>query len=145
MNPKFPNFTHVKLLLTNPSDTFLDLIGQSSLRAEARADVMTVIKFAKFSMVLLSRLTSAGSTAYDLLPPRLFSSKSCPGLRFRSLLAHLLFLVVILPCMSAPSHTVSVLYRRIACGHCTLVSANSCAPCSGLPGSYISTGWSKFS
>jgi hypothetical protein len=46
MNPKFPNFTHVKLLLTNPSDTFLDLYGQSSPRAEARAVIMAVIKFA---------------------------------------------------------------------------------------------------
>jgi hypothetical protein len=53
MNPKFPNFSHVKLLLlTNPSDSFLDLIGQSSPRAEARAVIMTVIKFTKFAMVL---------------------------------------------------------------------------------------------
>jgi hypothetical protein len=88
-------------------------------------------------MVLSSRLTSARSTSYDLLPPRLFVSKFCPGLRFRFLLAQLLFLVDILPCMSAPSHTVSALYCRIACGHCTLVSTNSCAPCSGLPGSYL--------
>jgi hypothetical protein len=60
-----------------------------------------------------------------------------PGFVFRSLLAQLFFLVVILPHMSAPSNTVSALYCRIACGHCTHVSANSCAPCSGLPGSYL--------
>jgi hypothetical protein len=115
MNPKFPNCSNEKLLLTNLSDTFLDLYDQSSQRAEARADIMTVIKIAKFSMVLSSRLTSARSTVYDLLPPRLFDSKYCPGLRFRSLMAQLLFLVVILPYMSAPSNTVSALYCRIVC------------------------------
>jgi hypothetical protein len=53
MTHKFPNFSHVKQLLTNPSGTFLDLIGQSSPPAEARADIMAVIKFAKFVMVLV--------------------------------------------------------------------------------------------
>jgi hypothetical protein len=48
MNPKFPNFSHEKLLLTNLSDTFLDLYGQSSPREEARAVIVTLIKMRRF-------------------------------------------------------------------------------------------------
>jgi hypothetical protein len=101
-------------------------------RAEARAVTVTVIKIASFSMVLSSR--SVRSTAYDLLPPPLLVFKSSSGLRFRSLLAQLFLPGCYSSHMSSPSFTVSALYCRIACGHCTHVSANSCAPCSGLPG-----------
>jgi hypothetical protein len=63
VTPKFPIFFPCEIAVKKLPDTFLDLYGQSSPRAEARAVIVTVIKVATFSMVLSSRLTSARSSA----------------------------------------------------------------------------------